>query len=400
MINRRAFLGMGLAGTSLLGSGMRLSLAAASGESRFVFVLLRGGMDGLAAVPAYGDSAYRKQRGALAIARPGQVGGALDLDGFFGLHPAFSQLHSLYRNQELIVAHAGASSYRERSHFDAQKQLENGTNSPLGSDDGWLNRALLNLPGTNSDAIALSQTIPLILHGDAMVNSWSPAVLPQVDDDTIDRIAAMYQGDAFFMDQFQSALDTRKMAGEMNASSMGARGAGRRNQNMQVYLEAAARFLREEEGPRIAVLESNGWDTHANQGGQSGQLANKFAQLDASLSSFREKLGSSWSNTVVVVVSEFGRTVAVNGSNGTDHGTAGASFILGGAVAGGKVVADWPGLSRNNLYQGRDLRPTLDIRSLFKSVLHDHMQVSSRALDRHVFPDSKQLSTMPDLIRS
>ena len=400
MINRRSFLGMSMATAGLLGSGMRLSLAAAAGDSRFVFVLLRGGMDGLAAVPAYADGAYRKQRGALAIARPGQAGGALDLDGFFGLHPAFSELHALYRKQELIVAHASASSYRERSHFDAQKQLENGTNSPLGTHDGWLNRALLNLPGVSSDAIALSQTIPLILHGDAMVNSWSPAVLPEVDSDTIDRIARMYESDAFFMEQFQSGLDTRALAGDLSGVAMGTRGRGRGQQNMQAYLEAAARFLSDEEGPRIAVLESNGWDTHANQGGQNGQLANKFAQLDASLSTFREKLGASWSKTVILVVSEFGRTVAVNGSNGTDHGTAGASFILGGAVAGGRVIADWPGLSRSSLYQGRDLRPTLDVRALFKSVLHDHMQVSHRALDKQVFPDSGQVRAVPDLLRS
>ncbi|NKB35843.1 MAG: DUF1501 domain-containing protein [Gammaproteobacteria bacterium] len=398
MIKRRDFLKHSVAASALFGLQSRLAFARAQTDSRFVFVLLRGAMDGLAAVPAYADSAYRKQRGSLAIAKPGSVNGALDMDGFFGLHPSLPELHRMYQQKEVIVAHAVASSYRERSHFDAQKQLENGTGCPLGAKDGWLNRALTNLSGSSMDAIALSQNIPLVLHGDAKVNSWSPAVLPEADSDTLARIARMYERDDFFFEQFESALKTRAMAGEPDKSGMTGRRMGRGKQSMDAFVRASGRFLQDEDGPRIAVLESNGWDTHANQGAHTGQLANKFSQLDANLALLKKELGKVWENTVVVVVSEFGRTVAVNGSNGSDHGTAGAAFILGGAVNGGRVVADWPGLGNSNLYQRRDLKPTLDVRAIFKSVLHDHLQISTKVLNKTVFPDSDRVTGLRDII--
>ncbi len=398
MIKRRELLKQGMAATTLFGLGNRFAFANAETDSRFVFVMLRGALDGLAAVPAYADSAYRNQRGSLAIARPGSANGALNLDGFFGLHPSLTAMHDMYQEKELIVAHAVASSYRDRSHFDGQKQLENGTGSPLGAHDGWLNRALTMLPGFAMNAIALSQNIPLVLHGDAKVNSWAPAVLPEADSDTIERIAEMYEKDEFFFEQFESALKTRAMAGETGNGDMAGRRMGRGGQNMDAFVKASGRFLRDEDGPRIAVLESNGWDTHANQGAHTGQLANKLSLLDKNLALLKKELGKVWKNTVVVVVSEFGRTVAVNGSNGTDHGTAGAAFILGGAVNGGRVVADWPGLASSRLYQGRDLKPTLDVRAIFKTVLHEHLHLSGKALETTVFPDSGRVNGIRDII--
>jgi len=400
MLNRRRFLQTTMAGAAMVSGVDRLVFAGTGGDARFILVILRGGMDGLAAVPAYAESAYGQLRGSLALGSPGTSGGVLDLDGFFGLHPELKNMHSLYRQKELLVAHAVASSYRDRSHFDGQKQLENGTNSPLGAQDGWLNRALSLMPSSRMDAIALSQNIPLILYGDAKVNSWSPPVLPEADADTITRIARMYEGDSFFSSQFDSALRTRAMAEDLLDGGMNRGRRARGNQNMEVSVKAAGRFLKDINGPRIAVLESSGWDTHANQGAGNGQLANKFAQLDTGLNLLKRELGGVWENTVVMVASEFGRTVAVNGSNGTDHGTANAVFILGGAVNGGKVISDWPGLSRPKLYEGRDLKPTMDIRSLFKSLLHDHLQVASQPLEKIIFPNSNKAGKIPDLLVS
>lgn len=385
MLKRRQFIQSSLA-TGLALSGMpRLAPARSGTERRLAVLILRGGMDGLAAVPAYAENAYASLRGSLALAGPGRQNGVLDLDGFFGLHPKLSGLHKLYAEKELLVVHAVASSYRERSHFDGQKQLENGTNSPLGAEDGWLNRVLPYLQGSNGAAIALSQNVPLILHGESRVNSWSPAVLPAADEDTIERIANIYEGDSFFHEQFQSAIETRALAEDIQGNAMGGR---RRQANLDVLARAAGRFLKDEDGARIAVLESSGWDTHANQGAANGQLANRFSQLDRALLLLKQELGAAWKQTVVLVTSEFGRTVAVNGSNGTDHGTGNVVFALGGAIAGGRVIADWPGLGRPQLYEGRDLKPTTDMRSLFKTVLHEHMEISSDKLEKTVFPDS------------
>ena len=398
MIDRRGFLKSGLVGATMLSGIDRVAFARTGGDARLVMVILRGGMDGLAAAPAYGDSAYRKLRGSLALKRPGSARAALDLDGFFGLHPNLKNLHAMYQQNEMLLGHAIATSYRDRSHFDGQKQLENGTDSPLGAQDGWLNRTLNYLPDASSEAIALAQNVPLILYGDTAVNSWSPSVLPEADSETIARIARMYEGDEFFSSQFESAMQTRAMADDLNGGGMMGKRRGRRNQDMDVLIKAAGRFLEDEEGPRIAVLESSGWDTHANQGSDSGQLANKFTQLDKGLALLKRELRGAWKNTVVVVASEFGRTVAVNGSNGTDHGTANAVFLLGGAVNGGRVVSDWPGLAKSRLYEGRDLKPTMDIRSLFKALLHDHLRVSSQALEKTIFPGSSQARKVQDIL--
>ena len=400
MPNRRQFLQMGVAGTVLGLPAARLAFANTENDARFVFILLRGGMDGLAAVVPHGDQDYAKLRGSLTLEAPGKTDGTLALDGFFGLHPSFQNLHAMYKDSELIVAHAVASSYRQRSHFDGQKQLENGTNTPLGADDGWLNRALYNLPsataGNDDYAIALAQTIPFILQGKHAVNSWAPAVLPEAAPSTLDRIAQLYDSDEFLSTQFNSALSTRAMADDMSQGNMGRR--GRRLDAMEPLVKASAKFLTDPDGPRIAVFESSGWDTHRTQGTVNGQLATNFRGLDQNIGLLKTELGETWNNTVVVVVSEFGRTVAVNGSNGTDHGTAGVAFIAGGAVNGGKVLADWPGLKKSELYEERDLAPTLDMRSIFKTVLHDHLHVSRTGLDEQVFPESATAGLIPGLL--
>jgi uncharacterized protein (DUF1501 family) len=385
VIDRRTFLGTSTT-LSLYGALANRAFAAATDDQRFVLVILRGGLDGIAAAPAYGESRYQSLRGPLALAAPGNEGGALALDGLFGLHPALSNLHAMYRAGELALVHAVASPYRERSHFDGQKVLEAGGTSPSTSAGGWLNRALAALAKESfgRDAIALADTVPLVLRGPVAVSSWAPSRLPGSDADTLDRIRQIYAAvDPELATRLDDALGARAMAGEAGMDSV--RGNARQ---IGPLATAAARFLSAEDGPRIAVLETSGWDTHANQGGASGSLALRLGQLDAGLESLRSELGAAWSKTTVALVTEFGRTVAVNGTRGTDHGTAGCAFVAGGAVAGGRIIADWPGLAERDLYEGRDLMPTLDLRAVFKGLLAGQYGLSARALESEVFPDS------------
>jgi uncharacterized protein (DUF1501 family) len=386
-------------GLGLLAAGMPgISFARADTESRLVLVILRGAVDGLAMLAPYGESAYKGLRGELALAPPGDTDGLLKLDGLFGLHPSFSNIHSLYQQQQAVLLHAVATPYRERSHFDAQDLLENGSLSPGGRRDGWLNRALapLHKTGGKEAAIAMAQNTPLVLRGSEPVTSWAPSRLPDADDETLRRIRNLYSSDDFFASRLQQALDSREIAGD----DMNSRKRKNRDAQSREMMQATAKFLMAPDGPRVAVIESGGWDTHANQGGATGSLANKFRNLDSSLDQFRRAMGDEWSKTVVAVVTEFGRTVRVNGTRGTDHGTAGAALLLGGAVNGGRVVSDWPGLKSSFLYQGRDLAPTTDLRSVFKGVLVDHLSVPHTLLNKEVFPDSAAAPAMKDLIRN
>ncbi|HEY5756586.1 MAG TPA: DUF1501 domain-containing protein [Steroidobacter sp.] len=397
MVNRRTFvLSSMLGGVATLLP--RLPFAAAKTDARFVLVILRGALDGLAAVPAYGDASYASKRGALAITSPTQK-----LDGMFALHPAMTNLYQRYREKELIVFHAVASPYRERSHFDGQDLLESGTAGLQGARDGWLNRALSGMPAakghaTDQVAVALAQNVPLVLRGEAAVNSWAPSRLPDTDADTLQRIADLYSTDEYFASRLQSALAADGIAGD----GMAAMSGGKRDplNGFNTVTSAAGKFLAAADGPRIAVIEVGGWDTHANQGAEQGQLANRLRGLDQGLETLRTSLGSAWKDTAVLVVTEFGRTVAVNGTRGTDHGTATCAILSGGAIAGGRVIADWPGLANADLYQQRDLKPTLDLRSVFKGVLGSHLGVSENDLEAKVFPGSRNAKALEGLVRS
>ncbi|HEX2790125.1 MAG TPA: DUF1501 domain-containing protein [Steroidobacteraceae bacterium] len=414
-INRRSLLKLGLAaGTAALTA--RYSFAApAATPSRFVFIILRGALDGMSAVPPYADPDYARLRGELAIAAPGGSDGALALDGYFGLNPGLTFMHEAYGARELLVLPAVATAYRERSHFDGQDVLESGITQPHATQTGWLNRALINLPSATrrgrESGVALAQNVPLVLRGSAEVASWSPSVLPDLDDDTMRRIADRYASDPLLARRLAEALATGSEAGQaqaqpdtMNGDASGAPAmnalvrstAGRYTETVRT----AAGFLRRDDGPAVAVFDTTGWDTHFNEGGAQGQLRTRLAVLDQSLRTLKETLGDVWPRTVVLLATEFGRTAAANGTRGTDHGTGSAAFLLGGAVAGGRVLADWPGLSARNLYQQRDLKPTLDVRSVMKSVLHEHLQIASGALDRDVFPDSSAAPYIAGLLRA
>jgi uncharacterized protein (DUF1501 family) len=402
-MHRRRFL-MGAGALAASAAIPEVLFAHTGGTSRLVVVILRGALDGLAAVPPYGDPDYASLHRELAIAAPGGADGALALNNTFGLHPALSYLHERFTAGELIVFNAVASPYRDRSHFDGQNVLENGLATPIGSADGWLNRALAALPasGRTADrAVAISQNVPLILRGEAAVMSKSPQATPDVDEDLLARLADLYSKDDWFSARLSEALQTDKMvdgAGDAANSKQPAR-AGYPDR-VTAVARMAANLMRSDGGPQIAVIEAGGWDTHANQGGAKGILAARLGGLDKALKSLADELGPLWPQTAVLVVTEFGRTAAVNGTRGTDHGTGGCAFLVGGAVRGGQVIADWPGLRRSALLDNRDLKPTLDLRSVFKTVLDEHMHVDANTLAKRVFPDSSGARPLSGLIRA
>lgn len=396
--SRRGFL---LGGASLvMGSTLpRVLFARAAGtgaaSARLVVVILRGALDGLAAVPPYGDPHYADLHRDLAIEKPGS-NGALELDGHFGLHPSLAFLHERYLARELAVIHASSSPYRDRSHFDGQAVLENGLARNMGSADGWLNRTLAAWPagpGHHGErALGVGQNLPLILRGREEVMSRAAQPEPEADDDLLMRLADLYADDPWFASRLSRAVDSERLAPSMNAGN-------ERGSRLKKSATLAGTLLALPDGPDIAVFEATGWDTHANQGGASGNLARHLSGLDDALKTLASSLGDRWAQTAVVVVTEFGRTAAMNGTRGTDHGTGTCCFVLGGAVAGGRVITDWPGLGPKDLYQGRDLMATLDLRSVFKGVLGDHLRVSAGALEASVFPDSRSASPLKGLIR-
>jgi uncharacterized protein (DUF1501 family) len=383
---RRLLAGAALGGA--LGAWSTLSFAGTAGAAgnRVVLVILRGGMDGLGAAPAIGDPDFAAARGPLArYSAP-----TLPLDALIALHPNLVELHAMYGRGEAALVHAVGLAYRERSHFDAQQLLESGGTRPYELTTGWLGRAL---GASGSKGMALNTAVPLVLRGRAVVDSWAPSLLPDPSADLVARLERMYASDpalATALERARSlhldspAPDATPMAGAMAP-------AGTRPGAFVVLARRAAEFIAQPNGPQAAVLELGGWDTHANQTNPNGALANSLRQLDAGLAELRAGLVASdtWARTVVVVASEFGREVAVNGTLGTDHGTGGVAFVLGGAVRGGRVVGDWPGLARANRFEGRDLKATTDLRALLKGVLADHLQVASRTLESDVFPGSR-----------
>ena len=402
-MKRRDFLTAGTlaAGGALLTTRLSFANTATNGKSRFVFIILRGALDGLAAVPPHGDRDYGALRRDLAMT----ANTVLPLNDLFGLHPSLAFLGESFTAKELIVFHAVASPYRERSHFDGQDVLENGYLRAHAAQSGWLNRALAAIPAGRASSkelgVALGQNIPLVMRGPAEVTSWSPSKLAALDEDTLERITDLYAGDPMLAGRLADALaadaiaDDQPMMGANTKSD-----AGRGTARYTEVIHAAAEFLRRDDGPKVAVFDTTGWDTHANEGAAQGQLAGRLAALDAGLRMLKEQLGPVWNDTAVLLATEFGRTAAINGTRGTDHGTATAAFLIGGAVRGGRVVTDWPGLSNRALYQGRDLMPTLDLRSVLKGVMEEHLLVPSRALDTTVFPDSSATKALSGLVRT
>lgn len=375
----------------------RLALAAAPTDRRLVVVVLRGALDGLAAVPPLFDRDYATLRAGLGPTAPGEPGGALDLDGRFGLHPALVQLHAMYRAGEAAIVHAVATPYRERSHFDAQDLLENGTVRARGANDGWLNRALgLMGRGETRLGLAVGQNVPLVLRGPVPVGSWAPHNLPGLNPDFLGLLTRLYERDAPLKAALMEAQRTHAMTGDVLGDAQEAR-AARGIGALPAVAAALGKLLAAEDGPRVATFEIGGWDTHA---AQNLRLAQMLKVLDDSLAALRDALDGAWRRTAVLVVTEFGRTAYRNGTGGTDHGTAGVAMLLGGAIAGGRVLGSWPGLAEAKLHQGRDLAPTTDLRAVLKGVLSTHLDLPRRALERGVFPGSSEASPIDGLVRA
>ena len=395
MAARREFIGALLSGAALA-PWSQLSLAgqARAHDARLALIVLRGGLDGLTAVPLPRDESFNAARGPLAqfAAAP------LPLEGSFALHPALAEMHALYGRGELLVVHATGLPYRERSHFDAQQLLESGGARPHELGTGWLGRALA---ANGRKGMALQTAVPLVLRGPGDIDTWAPSVLPEPSVDLVARVERMYRGDPVLAQALARARALRSDGVMADAAPMMGNAGGPRAQALALA-RRAGEFLAAVDGPQAAVLELGGWDSHANQALPQGALTNNLKLLDAMVASLRDSLQASpgtWERTVVLVITEFGREVAVNGTQGTDHGTGGAAFVWGGAVRGGRVIADWPGLATKDRFEGRDLRITTDLRAVFKSVLHDHLRVARRTIDETVLPGTSALKPL-DLLKA
>ena len=390
-ITRRSAL-LGLTSAWMLGRSS-LAFADAPTDQRFVVVILRGALDGLAAVVPYGDRNLTGWRADLVPAAVGTPGGMGDLGGYFGLHPALTGLHGMYAAGEMLPVHAVAGPYRSRSHFDAQDYLESGADHRMTS--GWLNRVVSALPTegpSDREALAVGISVPLLLRGPAVVENWAPEGYQTPPPDLYARIAAMNAMDPLTGPLIKEGYAERGFA----LDTLGKAGMGGHGNSFATLAAAAGRMMAAPNGPRIVALEAGGWDTHAQQ---VTLLAPPLRYLDQGLVALKQNLGPAWKNTAVLVMTEFGRTVRMNGTRGTDHGTATVAFVLGGAVAGGRIGGTWPGLGQTQLFENRDLASTTDLRAVALGLLADHLGLPSSSFAM-VFPSSAGISPMTGLIRT
>jgi uncharacterized protein (DUF1501 family) len=374
-------------------------------------IVLRGALDGLAAVAPVGDPDWVRLRGDRALTLDSKAP-ALALDAMFALNPAMPNLHRLYQAGTATIVHAAATAYRERSHFDGQDVLESGLSRPGAVSTGWLNRALGTLEPANRanprarDAFAVGPIAPLVVRGPAPILSWTPPRLPPANNDTIMRLLDLYR----HTDPTLARVLEERMGLATIARAGGMDGQGGQNNQprpagvaqVRAYFAesagTAAKFLARPDGPRIGALAFDGWDTHANEGALDGRLAALLGALDGAIAAIETNMGDAWRETVVAVITEFGRTARINGTEGTDHGTGTVAFLAGGALKGGRVVADWPGLKDADLHDGRDLKPTTDLRAVLKGLLRDHLRVDDAALASKVFPESSAVKPMAGLL--
>ncbi len=398
---RRALLGTG--GALFAWAFMpRFAFAAGGRDPRFVTIILRGALDGLTAVPPVGDPDYEALRQQIAMRTEGD-NPALALDGFFALHPSLRNFQRLYRKGEAAVVHASATGYLDRSHFDGQDVLESGFPTPGYVETGWLNRLLEQLPagetinpaaaGQRVSGLAIGASAPLVIRGKAPILGWAPSVLKPADGDLAPRLADLYgQTDPMLAALLAEGIETGRIASGVDIKARGGPGDP---VGMEQMARGAARLIAHPEGPRVAALAFEGWDTHAHE---VERLSKLLSGLDNALAAFEQELGPVWKDTAILVATEFGRTARINGTEGTDHGTATTAFLAGGSIRGGRVIADWPGLKLAQLRDGRDLAPTTDIRAIIKGLAVDHLGASAAMLDKAVFPGSEAIRPMKGLI--
>lgn len=353
----------------------RLAYAAADTFKRLIFVIQRGAADGLAIVAPTGDPAYAAARGALA-----QEMGGTKLNGIFTLHPSLAASATLYAAKQAHFAHAVATAYRDRSHFDGQNVLEAGGSRPYEYRDGWIGRLLTLLPPSERNSLAIAPAVPLALRGSEPVGTYATNHLPPADADLIARLTALYANDPLLHPLWSSAVTTQELAKDVG---------GNEGRNGADIGKLAASLMLPADGARVMMIETGGWDTHS---GQRGRLTAQLRGLDQLVGALQAGLGAAWNDTLVVVATEFGRTVAVNGTGGTDHGTGSAAMFFGGAlaaggpVAGGMVSADWPGLSAANRLDGRDLKPTRSLESVIGAAIAHHYALDPARVMRTLYP--------------
>ena len=383
MLTRRSFMAAGSAASALATLGLpKIAFARANTQRRFVFIIQRGAADGLHIVAPTGDPSFAGLRGDFAQ----DLATGARLNSFFTLHPALAETAKMYVARQALFVHAVASPYRDRSHFDGQNVLETGGSAAYRLKDGWMNRLLGLLPSEEAKALALSSTVPMALRGSHEVSSYASSQLPSPSDDLLARVTSLYESDQQLHALWTAAMETRMKAGDPMQTGGGQKGAATGT--------LAAKML-SGDGARIAMIETNGWDTHS---GQRGRLNAQLRDLDQLLAALKTGLGSDWSNTLVVVATEFGRTARPNGTGGTDHGQASAAMLLGGAVAGGKFIADWPGLSNEALYEGRDLKPTTDLDALIAGALSQHYGLEPSRVMVTLFPETRGSAVKQPLI--
>ncbi|MGA8585830.1 MAG: DUF1501 domain-containing protein [Roseiarcus sp.] len=406
-LSRRHFVrtaGAAVAGISC-GAGFFGAPASAAGarDPRLVVIVLRGALDGLSAAPPLGDPDYADLHGDLAFAASGDRA-ALPLDGYFYAHPALAAFKRLYDKRQAAVVHAVATGYRDRSHFDGQDVLESGYPGPGRTESGWLNRALSALPASGARAsrgLGVGATAPLVIRGPAPALGWAPpgGVAP-ASGDLAQRVLDLYShADSALGQKLGEALIAEKVAAEASATAAAKTPRpGGPAEAMRAAAAGAARLIAAPDGPRIAALAFDGFDTHFNEGAAQGYLAQRLQGLDGAFDALEMNLGEAWKDSVVVAITEFGRTARVNGTHGTDHGTATVALLAGGALAGGRVIADWPSLKPGSLYEGRDLYPTADLRGVLKGLLADQFEISQKTLDEAIFPSSGAIAPAKGLI--
>jgi uncharacterized protein (DUF1501 family) len=403
-VSRRQLL---LASGTLFAWAYLPKLALAEGrDPRLLVIVLRGALDGLAAVAPVGDPDWIALRGEKALTLDGKTP-ALALDKMFALNPAMPNLHRLYQAGAAAIVHAAATPYRERSHFDGQDVLESGIARPGAVSTGWLNRALAALEPAGSakprNAFAVGPIAPLVVRGPAPVLSWTPPRLPPASDDTLMRLLDLYRHTdpalARVLEERMGLAEIARAGGMESGQQQ--RPAVAAAQVRAFFAESAgtaAKFMARPDGPRIGALAFDGWDTHANEGVLDGRLAALLGALDGAIAAIETNMGDAWQETAVAVITEFGRTARINGTDGTDHGTGTVAFLAGGALKGGRVVADWPGLKEANLHEKRDLKATTDLRAVLKGLLRDHLRVDEAVLASKVFPDSSTVKPLAGLL--
>jgi uncharacterized protein (DUF1501 family) len=387
-------------------------LARAEGrDPRMLTIVLRGGLDGLAAVAPVGDSDWVKLRGDKALVLDGKTP-ALPLDSFFALNPAMPNLLRMYQAGQAAIVHACATPYRERSHFDGQDVLESGLAKPGRAESGWLNRALAGLEAEarvrrDGRAFAVGPVTPLVVRGPTPVLSWTPTRIQPASEDTMARLIDLYHHtDVELARAIEGRRDLTTLARAGDPTAMAPTEGNAMPQGFPAQVRAffadaagtAAKFLARPDGPRVGALAFNGWDTHVDEGADSGRLATLLGALDGALAAAEKNMGEAWRETIVTVVTEFGRTARINGTNGTDHGTGTIALLAGGALKGGRVIADWPGLKNAQLHEGRDLAATTDLRAVLKGLLKDHLRVTDQVLAANVFPGSSDVKAMAGLV--